>query len=85
MIYQCYLVIIDRCISSPGHGKDVVDGLNVVYKCYIYQLMSNVQLNGSKIFDSQMQMRTGNHKYDASLADEFQQHLTKEHFQKWCF
>ena len=47
--------------------------------------MSNVQLPGSKIFDSQMKMRTGNHKYDASLADEFQQHLTKEHFQKWCF
>ena len=45
---QCYSIIIDRGISSPGHGKEVVDGLNEIDKCYIYQLMSNVQLPGSK-------------------------------------
>ena len=45
---QCYSIIIDRGISSPGHGKEVVDGLNDIEKCYIYQLMSNVQLPGSK-------------------------------------
>ena len=41
--------------------------------------MSIVQLPGKKKFDSQMQMHTGNQKYDASLAKEFQHHLTKEY------
>ena len=65
---QCYSIIIDRGISAPGHGKEVVDGLNGVDKRCIYQLMSTVQLPGSSIFDSQMQMHTGNQKYDVSLA-----------------
>ena len=41
---QCYSVIIDQGISAPGHGKEVVDGLNAIGKRYIYQLMYNVQL-----------------------------------------
>ena len=43
---QCYSVIIDRGISAPLHGKEVVDVLNVIDKRYIYQLMSNAQLHG---------------------------------------
>ena len=42
---QCYSVIIDRGISAPGHGKEVVDGLNAIGNSYLYQLMSNVQLH----------------------------------------
>ena len=49
---QCYYIIIYRGISAPGHGKEVVDGLNAVVKQYRYQLMSNVQLPGSNRFDS---------------------------------
>ena len=41
---QTYSIIIDRGISSPGHGKEVVDGLNAVDKSYIYQLIFKVQL-----------------------------------------
>ena len=37
---QFYSTIIDRGISAPGHGKEVVDGLNAVYKRYIYQFIS---------------------------------------------
>ena len=37
--------------------------------------MSTVQLPGSNIFDSHMQMHTGNEKYDVILAKEFQHHL----------
>ena len=59
---QCYSVIIDQGISAPGHGKEVVDGINAVDKSYIYQLMSNVQLSGLNRFDSHMQMHTGNKK-----------------------
>ena len=56
---QTYSLIIDRGISAPGHWKEVVDGLNAVDKCYIYQLMSKVQLPGSIRFDSQIKIHTG--------------------------
>ena len=74
---QCYYIIIDQGMSEPGHGKEVVYGLNAVDKWYIYQLMSNVQLIGSNRFDSNMQIHNGNKNYDLSLAKEFQQHLTR--------
>ena len=66
---QCYSIIIDQGISAPGHGKEVVDGINAVDKRYIYQLMSTVQLPGSKRFDSQIKMHTGTQKDDVSLAE----------------
>ena len=59
---QCYSITIDRGISAPGHGKEVVDGLNDVDKSYIYQLMSKFQLPGSVRFDSQIKMHTGTEK-----------------------
>ena len=37
-------------ISEPGNGKEVVDSLNFIENCYVYQLISNVQLPGSKTF-----------------------------------
>ena len=74
---QCYSIIIDRGISAPGHGKEVVDRLNDVYKRYIYQLILTVQLTESNTFYSQMQMYTGTQKYCVSLAKEFQHHLKK--------
>ena len=69
--------MIDRGISAPGNGKDVVDGINAVDKSYIYQFLSNVQLPGSNRLYSQMKMQTGNQNNDVSLAMEFQQHLAK--------
>ena len=47
---QCYSIIIDRSIIAPGHGKEVVDGLNAFGKRYIYQLISKVQFPGSFTF-----------------------------------
>ena len=81
---QCYSIIIDQGISAPGHGKEVVDGLNAIDKRYIYQLTSTVKLPGSNIFDSQMQIHTGNQKYDVSLAKEFKQYLIKDHQKMVC-
>ena len=74
---QCYYIIINQGISAPRHGKEVVDGINAVDKRYIYQLMSTVQLPGSNIFDSKIQMHTGTQNYDVSLAKESQEHLKK--------
>ena len=36
VISQTYSIIIYFRISAPGHGKEVVDGLNAVDKRYIY-------------------------------------------------
>ena len=44
VLSQGYSIIIDQGMSAPGHGREVIDGLNVIDKRYIYQLMSNVQL-----------------------------------------
>ena len=69
VLSQCYSVFIDWGISVSVHGKEVVYGLNDVDNSYIYQLMSNVQLPVSKIFDSQIQIHTGNQNNDVSLAN----------------
>ena len=53
---QCYSVIIYRGISAPGHGKEVLDGLNYVDKRCIYQFMSTVQLPVAIRFDSQIKI-----------------------------
>ena len=42
---QCYSVIIDRGISAPGHGKYVFDGLNIIDKRGIYQLLLPISLH----------------------------------------
>ena len=78
---QTYSIIIDRGISAPGNGKEVVDGLNAVDKRYIYQFMSKVQLSGSVRFDSQIKIHTGTENKDVSLAKEFKDHLEVEHRQ----
>ena len=78
---QTYSIIIDRVISAPEHGEEVVDGLNAVDKRYTYQLMSKVQLPGSVIFDSQIKMHTGTENKDVSLAKEFVDHLEVEYRQ----
>ena len=56
---QCYYIIIDRGTSTPGHEKEVVEGLNDFDKRYIYKLMYKFQLPGSVRFDSQIKMHTG--------------------------
>ena len=65
---QYYSVIIYRGISAPGHGKEVLYGLNAVDKLYIYQLMSNIRLPVTNIFNSQIQIHTVNQNNDVSLA-----------------
>ena len=77
---QYYSVIIDLSISGPGNGKEVGGGLNSIDKLYIYQLMSNVKIMESKTFDSQIIMCSCTQNNDASLDNEFQNHLSKEHW-----
>ena len=78
VVSQTYSLIIDRVISAPWHGTEVVDGLNAVDKRYIYQLISKVQLPGSIRFDSQIKIHTGTEKKYVSLAREFKDRLEGE-------
>ena len=39
-----YGIEIDRAISAPGHGKDVVDGLNAVDKHYLKKIMNRPKI-----------------------------------------
>ena len=48
---QCFSIIIDCGVSVPGYGKEVVDGLNDIGNCYVYKLMSNLELPESKKID----------------------------------
>ena len=68
VLSQRHSIIFDRGISEPVHGKEVVDGLNSIDKRYMYQLMSNVKLPGSKTFDSQILMHYCTPKHYVSLA-----------------
>ena len=71
-------IIFDWGISAPVNGKEMVDGINAIYKCYMYQLMSTVQLPVSKTFDSLIIIHSCAPKKDVSLAKEFQKHLSKD-------
>ena len=75
---QYFTIKIDRGISAPGNGKEVVDGLNTIEKRYIYQLMSNVQLTGSRTFDLHILMHSFTPKNDVSLSKESQKHMSKD-------
>ena len=78
-MFKCYSIIIDRGISAPSHVKEVVDGINAIEKRFIYQLMSNVQPQGSKKFDSHILMHYFTENSDVSMAKRFQKHLSMEH------
>ena len=73
---QAVCVIIDRGISEPVHGIEVVDGLNAIEKRFLLQLMSTVKLLGEKIYDTQIVMHTGTRTYGVSLSSEFQKHIS---------
>ena len=61
-MFQYYSGIIDRGISAPRHAKEVLDSLNAIDKHYIYKLMYNVQLPGSKQIDSHILMHSSTQK-----------------------
>ena len=79
VIIQCYSVIIDSGIIATGNGKEVFGGLNAIDKLYIYQLMSNVQISGSKINLFTDYNAFFHRKNDVSLAKELKKHMSKGH------
>ena len=67
MLSQAFSFIIYHGISSLGHSREVVDCFNAFEKRFIFQLMSTVQLKGSKRYDTQMVMHTVTRTSDVSL------------------
>lgn len=43
LLASIHSVVVDRAIKAPGHGKDIVDGLNATDKRYLRELMLNVK------------------------------------------
>ena len=41
---QCYSIIIDRGISAPRHGKEVVDGINAVDKYCVSGVLAPLEI-----------------------------------------
>ena len=72
---QAFNIIIDHGISSPGHDRKVVDGLNDTCKRFILNLMSTVQLPGIERFDTQMVVKTATQNSNVSLTQELQKKL----------
>ena len=77
MLAHVYRIIVYHCVGAPGHGREVVDGLNATNKSIISMLMENVQLPGAYGYDTQIKMHTSTQKYNISLAREFQKHLSE--------
>jgi hypothetical protein len=46
MLAVKYKIVIDRAICAPGHGKDLIDGLNAVDKMYLKELMMRTSQAG---------------------------------------
>ena len=55
---QAFDIVIERGISSLGHGKEFLHGLNDKDKRFILHLMSTVILPDSQHFVTQMKMHT---------------------------
>ena len=75
MLSQAFFVIIGTGISEPGHGRELVHGINFIEKGFLFQLISSVQLPGANIYDTHTVMHTGTRTFDVSLTSELQKPL----------
>ena len=73
---QTYNIIIDLGFSAPVHVREVVDGLNITEKRFLFHLMSNFKPPSSKYYETQTAMKSATKNADVSLDQEFQKHLT---------
>ena len=76
MLSQAFSIIVDHGIRVPGNDREVLDGINVIVKRFLFQLMSTVQLPSAKHYDTKIVIHNGTHTYDVSLARYFQKHLS---------
>ena len=68
MLSQDFYIIIDHGISAPGHGREVVYGLNITKKRFLFPFIPTVQLTGAKGYATQIVIHTGTCTSDVSLS-----------------
>ena len=68
MFSKAYYVIIDHDFSASVHIIEVLYGLDVTDKMYLFKLLEDVQLQGSKGFDTHMILQSATHHSYVSLA-----------------
>ena len=70
---HAYNIIIDHGVGSPGHGRDVVDGLNYTETFFIYMIITIVQLPSTAAYETQLLMHKSTVNIDIIFARKFQQ------------
>ena len=68
MLSQAFNITIDRGIGASVHGREVLYGINAIYKRFILQLMAAVKIPGSQLFDTKIAMHISRHNSDAILS-----------------
>ena len=58
MLAHTYNIITNISVGAPGHGEEIIYGLNTTDKSFIYMLIATVKLSSSKNHDKQMAMHT---------------------------
>ena len=76
MLSQSYNIIIDCGLIVPVHVIEVLDGLIDTDKGFIFHLMPNVKLPGSKRFVTQITVHTATQNTDVILSQGFQKYLS---------
>ena len=67
MLAYANIIIIYRCVGTPGHRIEVVDSFNTTYTSFLSFLMRTVQLPVASACDSKMVMHTPTANTDISL------------------
>ena len=68
---KSYQIVFDRAVDPPGHGKDVMDGLNDVQKKYLATcLIMRSTPEKDKIDSKRMLVEAMTEKGEVSFAEE---------------
>jgi hypothetical protein len=70
MLAVKYKIVIDRAICAPGHGKDLIDGLNAVDKMYLKELMMRTSQAGETEEDRKIKSHSVEEGAAISVAEE---------------
>ena len=75
ILAHVYDIIINRSAGAPCHVQDIVDVLNFTDEQFIYILMKNLQVPGSKWYEDHVTIHTTTQKEDITLENDFRKHL----------
>ena len=65
-------IVIDRAICAPGHGKDIVDELNAVTKCFLQKQFCMIGTPEADNYEKRIKAHSMVETASTSLAEECQ-------------